>query len=314
MSHSKITNSFKSGMTLIELVVVLALLAGLAAMALTSVSDLGIRSRYDETTTRMRLIRDAVVGDGIEAGRFVRDMGRLPVVHTASDGIRLEELWRDAGNLDYGPVTNSLDWPVAVSSGVYDYVKIELLCGWNGPYLMMSDPAEAESYDGFGNPWYVRGSSVGDIITNMWSLGADNATGGATWYDQDRLLDLEAQLPTTKLTVVVKGRDNTNVQDAVWLPVENAEGSTNAHPYQLDTLVVALFTPEVTQNQRLILRQVNDWTNVTASVSFDVMPTCGKVYAYGTNIVSGLQVSGSEPELVTLNPGHNLITLYLREP
>jgi len=168
--------SSRSGMTLIELVVVLALLAGLAAMTLTGVGDLGTRGRYDETTARMKWIREAVVGDGVDAGRFVRDMGRLPMVQTATEGARLEELWRDAGGSGYGTISSNLasgawQWPEwsAFVSNLPD--TVDLTFGWNGPYLMVDDPATARTYDGFGNPWSVAGGSVGEVVTNVTSLG-----------------------------------------------------------------------------------------------------------------------------------------------
>ena len=306
----------KSGMTLIELVVVLALLAGLAAMTLTGVADLGHRGRFDETTARMRLIRAAVAGDDAETGRFVRDLGRLPVVHSTNAGVRLEELWRDAGGIGYGTATNSLAWPDALG-GLFDSGDVRLVCGWNGPYLMVDDPAEAESYDGFGNPWKVAGAGAGDTITNVVSLGSDGAVGGTTWDEADRTLDLAALLPETELTVVVKGRASTNAGEAVWSLVENAGGATNAPPFQLDRLVVALFTPDVDASGRDLNRDLKemDGAAVSSTATFGgLMPTDCLIYAYGTNATTALQVSGAEPEPVTLRPGRNVVTLHLRKP
>ncbi len=304
----------RSGMTLIELVVVLALLAGLAAMTLTGVGDLGSRARYDETTTRLQLIRQAVVGTGVEAGRFVRDTGRLPVMHSTNDSVRLRELWRDAGGIGYGTTTNTTQWPGSII-GLYPYDAVVLTCGWNGPYLMVNDPATAESYDGFGNPWHVTTNTVGEILT-VTSLGSDNASGGTTWDEADHTLDLGALLPETELTVLVKARHSTNVQDAAWSLIEPAlAGATN--PYQLNVLYVVLFTPDLTASTRAVRQQHLPLmaANVVSAVTFsNLMPTDCKVYAYGTNAVSGLQVSGHEPEIVTLRPGCNTITLYLRKP
>jgi prepilin-type N-terminal cleavage/methylation domain-containing protein len=321
--------SSRSGMTLIELVVVLALLAGLAAMTLTGVADLGNRGRYDATTARMKLIREAVVGDGIEAGRFVRDLGRLPMVQTAADGVRLEELWRDAGGIGYGTITSNLasgawQWPEWTTFSVDLPGTIDLLCGWNGPYLMVDDPATAESYDGFGNPWSVAGSAFGDIVTNITSLGSDGASGGSVWDDEDRTLDLDNLLPETDLTVLVKARNSASAQDVAWRSVEGVDASavrTNTPPYRLHKLHVALFTPVAGANAAAIERAVLPTvaTNVAGAVRFDdLMPTECHLYAYGylgdPADAASLQTSGQEPERVQLKPGHNLITLYLREP
>jgi prepilin-type N-terminal cleavage/methylation domain-containing protein len=302
----------KSGMTLIELVVVLALLAGLATMALTGVADLGNRGRYDETRARMTTIRQAVAGDGIEAGRFVRDMGRLPLVQGGGAGQALAELWRDAGGVGYGPTTNAAAWPDSIA-GLYPHGDVKLICGWNGPYLMVDDPAEAESYDGFGNPWMVAGAGAGDTITNVVSYGSDGVPGGTAWDGQDHTLDLGALLPATELTVVVKGRASTNAQEAAWFAVEDAGGATNANPHQLDRLVVAVFAPDVGDSGRGVERRLG--TNVGTSATFGgLKPSDCLVYGYGTNATTGLLVSGAAPELVRLRPGRNVVVLHLREP
>jgi prepilin-type N-terminal cleavage/methylation domain-containing protein len=310
-----------SGMTLIELVVVLALLAGLASLALTGVSDLGNRARYDETTTRLKLIRLAVIGDGVEVGRFVRDMGRLPKLYHTNGGVRLEELWRDEGNISYGPVTISLisgvfQWPDYDTFTTNLPSSAALTFGWNGPYLMVDNPTDAQTYDGFGNAWEVETNAAGEIL-KVLSLGAEGAEGGVTWDEVDRANDLESLLPMTELTVLIKARDSTNAQGAVWKTVEAAnasEVSSNTPPYQLHKLCVALFTPTngVELCRQLRLAMVPD---VSGSVTFtNLMPTECLICAYGTNAVSGLQTSGSAPELVTLKPGRNTVILYLTKP
>lgn len=299
-------------MTLIEVVVVMALLAGLAAMALTSAAELGNRGRYDETTTRMKLIRAAVAGNGAEAGRFVRDMGRLPMAQPSDPGKTLAELWRDAGSIQFGAATNSASWPDS-NTNLYPSHDVKLTCGWNGPYLMVDDPENAECYDGFGNPWVVLTNSIGEI-TNIVSRGAGNQEGGEAWDEEDRTLDLSTLLPKTELTAVVKGRASTNAGETAWSLAENA--ASNALPYQLDKLVIAVFTPAVDGSGRELNRNLKEMAGsaVCSAATFAAMPTDCLIYGYGTNAATGLQVSGPAPELVTLKPGRNVVTLYLREP
>ena len=151
------------GMTLIELVIVLALMAGLAGMALTTVGEMGNRARYDETAARLKLIREAVVGDGKTAGRFIRDMGRLPMVQDTDEGKLLSELWTAAAGTGYGSASEDMDdgsgpeWP---GSELDSYPSlpdtVSLHCGWNGPYTMVENPDAAQIFDGFGNDWQIH--------------------------------------------------------------------------------------------------------------------------------------------------------------
>ena len=66
------------GFTLIEMLFVLGLMAALAGMTGSSVSELDDRSRARVTHERLQLIRTAIMGDKPGAPSFVRDMGRFP--------------------------------------------------------------------------------------------------------------------------------------------------------------------------------------------------------------------------------------------
>lgn len=71
----------RTGMSLVELLIVLGLMAAMAAVALTTLDGMGDRTRMDTTRNRLDMIEEAIVGDGLNPGRFISDMGRLPVVH-----------------------------------------------------------------------------------------------------------------------------------------------------------------------------------------------------------------------------------------
>ncbi len=96
--------SSRCGMTFIEMLIVLGLMAALASVALTTLDEMGDRDRVDTSRHRLDMIEQAIVGDGAAPGRFLSDMGRLPVIHaTSSDptpvpqpGTALVELW-DSG-------------------------------------------------------------------------------------------------------------------------------------------------------------------------------------------------------------------------
>lgn len=291
----------KQGMTLIELLIVLALMAGLAGVALTTAGSMGHRGRYDETTARMQLIRRAIVADDGEPGRFVRDMGRLPIRFSATEGKELEELWLNMSGLGYGAFSNSVVWAGAPKAATNN---VTLRAGWNGPYLSaINDPADATYFDGFGHAWHIQTNATGRILT-VSTLGADGTIGGTGWENEDRTLDFQALLPDTSLTVHVKALSSTNMHTAVWQPVVVGSGDA---PYQVDILGVGLYYPDVSDTNRVVSLETR--TN-TPAVFTGLMPTTVRVFAYSTGAD---QMSGAEPEWVTLRSGANTITLYLRE-
>ena len=75
-----------AALTLLELLVVVAILAILTTVAVRSTSDLGGQFRYDSTQTTLKTFRDAVLGpvnqtspDGSPyVTGFIADMGRPP--------------------------------------------------------------------------------------------------------------------------------------------------------------------------------------------------------------------------------------------
>lgn len=168
------------GMTLIELLVVLGLMAAIATVALTTLDSMGDRTRADTSRNRLDMIEEAIVGDGLDAGRFVSDMGRLPVVWSDIDGSRLSELWLPGIPDDTSDdVNDPYDTPAIVgfghntlelkiwndvyvddntkdlwfnddgdSDGYGDHLVVTLECGWRGPYIQVAGSA---LYDGFGN-------------------------------------------------------------------------------------------------------------------------------------------------------------------
>ncbi|MFP4175961.1 MAG: hypothetical protein ACLFT2_01940 [Candidatus Brocadiia bacterium] len=227
-------------MTLVELVVVLALLASLAGVVVTSVGEVDMRQRYDTTAERMRTIQKAVAGDGVLPGRFILDMGRLPRVPSdPEEGELLSELWSPDGLEEYGKESKSdsdfswpSDWPTdapALSSELND---VEMYCGWNGPYLAVSGD---RLYDGFGNGWEVSddGSSwdnASDLsvedkeIKRIRSLGSNNEESGGSWDEEIQMIDLESALPETHVTIQVKIRDHSS-QPAVWRRVKGEAGN-----------------------------------------------------------------------------------------
>ena len=170
MSHSRCVNRLqpvsqslvRTGLTLLEMVVVLGILALLATVAVRSLEPIADQSRYETTKRQLETIRQAVAdpqpirqADGsVSFSGFVSDIGRLPVSNGAGV-LELVELWDGSMFTTY---------PFSVRSGPatpIDYSEIVLPCGWRGPYLQ---PARLEDglYDGWGNPFVA---SIGTIRT-----------------------------------------------------------------------------------------------------------------------------------------------------
>ncbi|MDD2597687.1 MAG: prepilin-type N-terminal cleavage/methylation domain-containing protein [Kiritimatiellae bacterium] len=70
----------RAGMTLIELIITLTILAAVASIAIVTLSDMGQTSRYVESSRRGEITQRAVIGEPGLLSRFVSDLGRYPMV------------------------------------------------------------------------------------------------------------------------------------------------------------------------------------------------------------------------------------------
>jgi hypothetical protein len=178
----------------------------------------------DTTTHRLELIRQAVAGDGRRAGRFVSDMGRLPVVATEGTGYELLELCRDAREV--GVMNEPFLYRPVVGGQAFAEVEIDAGYGWKGPYLEM--PYEA-LYDGFGNPfeiqvaddpdhWYTAETApMGQPIMGVRSVGRDGIEGpGFDWADADRAYTDFDAMTWARLTIRVQVLSRDDVDDPIW--------------------------------------------------------------------------------------------------
>lgn len=226
----------QSGMTLIEVVIVLALLAGLAGMTLSFVADLDDESRASRTRDRAETVRIAVLGDGDAPGRFLADMGRLPVLQDGGEGRILSEFFECPHDAVLG---QTVTYPIAADlfgetlSGLP--ASASLRCGWNGPYVLTSG---SKLYDGFGRDWRLQlenapttwklpgdlvSGDLGKRILSVASWGRDDAPGETVWADRDDVVDLDAPTSEASLTVTVLLRDNTEMGKDAWKPISETD-------------------------------------------------------------------------------------------
>lgn len=176
-------SNMRRGLTLLELVVVLAILAALTTVAAVATDNVISQGRFDLTQKTLENVRRSVIGpDGTDSNTssevlagFVADIGRLPFAVGSDPTTQLAELWSNPAGLE----------PFGIKTSPSD-PEIALACGWRGPYLRL--PVGSESLvDGWGNPFVVLtydGSEFGDAtegqpIYGIGSLGADGAIGSA---------------------------------------------------------------------------------------------------------------------------------------
>lgn len=166
------------GLTLLELMVVVFILAAVATTAASVVSEADDQARYELTSSRLEQLREAILGRAGGRSGFASDMGRLPA--------SVDELLEQGSAPDFAWLGSDPD--------------PRLGAGWRGPYLDRA-PGAGDGYaDGWGLDatapdwgWVFSVSSAGggllDQLT-VTSLGRDGAVGGVQPYEEDRSLRL----------------------------------------------------------------------------------------------------------------------------
>ena len=173
------TRRLRRGMTLVELLVVLAILALLTTVAVTSSDVFLSQGRYESTTQTLTNIQEAVLGppnarqsDGtVVVSGFVADVGRAPVCTSADPTLGLSELWAQPANVPLFALGQSQNDP-----------EVFVPCGWRGPYLRLA-PGQTSIRDGWGNPMNLFSDTTGDLagvgtsILVVSSNGAGSSPG-----------------------------------------------------------------------------------------------------------------------------------------
>ncbi len=233
----------RQGLTLVELLIVLAILAMMAGLLVTSTDGMMDRARVDETERRGRAIVEALACDREGTSPFVADMGRPPVLTSPAPGEEFAELWQKTGcRYEDGPYSAAVAW----GAGDTGTTHMSLACGWRGPYITVHGDKLHDgwpegdwglSVDADGD-WQVDSAplpATGDGILKFRSYGADGAPGdGETWADRDRLFPRYGTLlpQTASLLVSLQFEDGGS-----WPNVEQS-----AHPYVRVILAVPHFT------------------------------------------------------------------------
>lgn len=324
----------RSGLTLVELLVVLALLGLTAGLIVDSGSQMSYRNRVDETLRRGRVLTRVVLGDTLDGGRFIADMGRPPRLISNAAGEQLSELW-EAATGSFALSNLSVTWPVG-DTGMSPETSFDLWCGWRGPYLQID---ETTWYDGWpdggwsllleGEAGYADPDANGEMAAGLTgktilairSLGSDRAVGGTEWHETDREFPSSGDfLSKTADLVVTFQIDDGGLRNIVatdfdrlraLLVVPEATDTVCQAGYlrllwtddPVDTTVEASSTEAVGGAERLSVAQVR---------FSGLMPGPRLIYAYGyLDADHDAAMDGGAPVLVNLEPGVNVITLRL---
>jgi prepilin-type N-terminal cleavage/methylation domain-containing protein len=162
------------GFTLLELVIVLAILAALTTVAVRSLDGVEDQSRYEATRHSLDNLQAAVLGADNERDAdgsllvtgFVADVGRLPYAVGNDPTRQLQELWSNPNNVQAFAIGAASDDPAVV-----------LGTGWHGNYLRLS-LSQSSLVDGWGQAYGLSTDGSGQIVT-VSSSGAAGSGYGA---------------------------------------------------------------------------------------------------------------------------------------
>lgn len=154
----------QGGFTLLELVVVVAVLGLITNLATEYVALNSNQQRFDTTKERLEEIKYAIVGDDTRTTNghpdlvgFVHDMGRLP--------IQLNELYNEPTDCDPNTVGNQ-------SCTASYNTDLKRTIGWRGPYVS----EDIGKNDGWGNSsWRYESGTNAIIVSNGMDLTAEGS-------------------------------------------------------------------------------------------------------------------------------------------
>ncbi len=264
---------FRFGLTLIELVVVLAILAAVTTAASVATERVLLQKRSELTMQTLDAFRRSLLGSygqgesistvSSQGGPpaidgFIADMGRLPVAAGLDPATQLAELWlQPPGVAAYGPQVAPGD------------PEVTLACGWRGPYLELPIGGN-RLIDGFGRGMLVltrdaagqpRPATDGETVLGLTSLGSDGQLG------------VTGELPLAEDLSVWLGQTPASYSPGVTVRVFEADGGGGLiTPSQAGSLMVRLYLPDGASGGVTFQQSAMISTPATASFNFPNVP------------------------------------------
>jgi prepilin-type N-terminal cleavage/methylation domain-containing protein len=318
-------SSLKAGMTLIELIITLSIMAAVASIALVTLSDMGATSRYEETERRGLAAQQAVIGWPGEISRFFNDVGRYPAVLSTDNRKVLAELYDSS--LTSTSRYEALFLPITFTNALPGETTTELLeavtnvtmgAGWRGPYLFNRNDTFRDYTDNWGRSWWVTTNEY-DVSSPDWTTNA--------------LLDALVYGVMSE----GEGSDGYLAEDQVYPFYENSVhgilhvslSSTNSYTNTVVFLYVPRCVPavepelcEISVSTNGVRFQLEGWSDVNApsyvetdavsvdlkAVTFSNVPVgIRKIWAYAVG--SGV-TNWARPQTIEIKPGSQQIKLY----
>lgn len=316
---------YRPAFTLLELVVVLAILAVVTSLAIRSLDHLEDQSRYEKNTRGLEELSAAILGspddraaDGTRTvSGFVADMGRLPVT-TGAVNLTLSELWGNPGAaFDVRPALVANGVPLAFVDP-----QVWVAGGWRGPYLRLPS-GTTTLLDGWGNPMtspatsspansdstgYARLRSLGNLpiiaagqeIRIVHHLGANGRLDATdTGYDRDGDLAFTDELFKASITGQIE--------------VLKSELPATEDP--ADTVTIRIFSPNPSDPSKISVAStvVSFSTNPVTFIipGATIGPRVVRAYFEDVNANGTTTFRKSTVKNVTLRPGVSSVNLTI---
>lgn len=332
MSRSR--SPAKTAFTLLELVVVLAILAAVTALAVRALDGVDDQRRFESAQRGLEELEFAVLGspddraaDGSRTvSGFVADMGRLPRTVGVTD-LAPRELWENPGvpfDVRAAVVANG----VAVAD---EDPQVLVPGGWRAPYLRLGIGA-ATLLDGWGNPvtspanpsppnpdttGYARLrdasdnpiTAAGQEIRIVRHLGANGRLDAAdTAYDRDEPL----AFTNDKFQAALIGQVEVLKEDS---PPTAAPTDT------ADTVTIRVFGPNPANPAQISVASVTvpfatnpvTWS-IPAAAGATIGPRVVRAYFNDVNGSGTTTFRKSPVKNVTLQAGANQLALTIDRP
>lgn len=255
MSHSNFDScqptrliGTRIGLTLLELVIVLSILAVLSTVAVRAIDPLADQARYQTTVSTLDQLQRATTGE-----LYARQPSGQPIV---------SGLIADTGVLP-SALSDFTTQPVGIAAYAvqsFDSDRdasndVTLSSGWNGPYVQLG-AGQASLIDGWGQPILVD-PDAGTFDFTSYGSDADSALP-EDGYQANLVVEIPSSSYTSNLTLRlfdIDGTTGTRIdpsvsafqQLGVLLYAVNAAGGTTGTIQELLLPVAAIGTFEATQ-------------------------------------------------------------------